>query len=79
MVQGSESTLQGPPSNALSTACLAYQHGGVSRIFGLIKLDDFGHNKRSHLQTSLMKLHLYGFLQLQQNDRKAIDLKKDLL
>lgn len=73
MVQGSEGTLQGPPGDTLSTACLAHQHGGVSGVFGFVKLDDFGHGKRSHLQTTLMKLLLYGLLQLQQNDRQRVD------
>lgn len=62
MVQHGEGFLQSPPSYTLSAACLPHQHGGVSRVFGLIKLDDFGHAKRSHLQTALAKLGLYSLL-----------------
>ena len=72
VVQGSEGTLQRPPGDTLSAACLAHQHGGVPRVFGLIKLDDFGHGKRSHLQTVLTELHLYSLFQLQQNKKGNI-------
>lgn len=54
VVQGTEDRLQSPPGNTLTTACLAHKHGGVSGIFYLIKLDDFRHGKRSHLQTTPM-------------------------
>lgn len=74
LVQGSEGTLQGPPGDTLTTACLAHQHGGVSRAFSLIKLDDFGHGKRSHLQTAPMKLPLYNLLQLQQNEFQSVNI-----
>lgn len=63
-VHGSEGQLQNLPGDALTTARLAHQHGGVSRVFGLVKLDDFGHGERGHLQTAIMQLRLYDLLQL---------------
>ena len=73
VVQGSEGPLQGSPGHALCTACLAHQHGAVPRVFCLIKLDDFGHGERSHLQTPLIKFRRYSFFQLQQGNSKRLE------
>lgn len=58
-VHGGDSVLQYLPGDALTTTRFAHQHGGVSGVFGLVKLDDFGHGERGLLQTAVMQLHPY--------------------
>lgn len=52
LVQSCEGLLQDLPGDSLCAACFANQHGGVPGVFGLVKLDDFSHCKRSDLQTN---------------------------
>lgn len=64
VVHCGDGTLQYLPGDALTTTRLAHQHRGVSRVFGLVELDDFGHGEGGYLQTTLMQLHLYDLFQL---------------
>lgn len=65
LVKSIQGLLQDPPGNSLCTACLPNKHGGVSRVFGLIKLYSLGYCKRVDLETTLPKLLLNSILQLQ--------------
>lgn len=58
-VHGGDSVLQYLPGDALTATRFAHQHRGVSGVFGLVKLDDFGRGKRGHLQTAVMQLRPY--------------------
>lgn len=69
MVHGGEGQLQNLPAHGLTATRLAHQHGGVSRVFGLVKLDDFGHGERGHLQPATVQLRLYDLLQLKHPTR----------
>lgn len=64
MVQGAEGVLKGSPRDRLATASLPHDHRGVSGVFGLVKLNHFGHGEGGHLQTILTKLCLYSLFQL---------------
>lgn len=76
LVHGGEGTLQGLPGDTLTTACLAHQHGGVSGVFSLVKLDDFGQSKRDHLQTALSKLPHNNLLELKQiSDSQSLNIQ----
>lgn len=60
-MHGAQGTLQDPPGDCFATACLAYDHGGVPRVLGFVKLNDFGHCEGSDLQAVLLKLCFYSF------------------
>lgn len=69
VVEGTQSFLQGRPGNSLSTACPSYQNGGVVRILGFIKLNNFCHSIRCRLQATLKKRCLDGLFKLQENKK----------